>query len=104
MGVNDDLNQMFREVDPYELVAELHNQRWSKGMGVFQDRGQITAEEVRQEMPTLNRGDHIDYYHGRPLKLTIGDLFGSRVMYDRDAGAGTFQRCLEEAWLRTVCK
>jgi hypothetical protein len=99
--VNDDLIS-FKDLDPAEVLLALHNGTQPLGMGYLHNRPNLTLDEVRAEMAEWEKRDgrklRFDYYHGRPLKLTLDldeESFGGRL-YDRDAGRGAAQAVIDD--------
>lgn len=92
-------------IDKGDLLAALHNNTKPLGLGRLHDlKRDITGEEVRKEMGEyLVDGRHIDYYHGRPIKIFFGDAIDP-AMYDRDAGTGAFQRVVDKLREQAVAK
>lgn len=79
-------------LDEFAVIAALHNGTSPLGLGALHDVGQMTADQVRTELENVPRRDgklRFDYYHGRPLKVSVGNGTIDHVrLYDRDAGAG----------------
>lgn len=80
-------------LDEYAVVAALHNGTRALGMGALHDLCRdMTADEARTELEArrvTGKPMRFDYYHGRPLKVSVGDGKISGVwLYDRVAGTG----------------
>jgi hypothetical protein len=96
-------------IDLGELVAALHNGTRAIGFGSAQDLGRdMTPEEARDEAPLRIRNGVIsfDYFHGRPMKVTIDVTLGelrNAGLYDRDAsgGDGACQKAVDLARSRS---
>lgn len=92
------------DLDEAEVIAALHNGTRALGMGMLHDIGRITAEQVRADLDKegefgggflVNGMRRFDYFHGRPLKPSIGNgKINSLALYDRDAGQGAGERVL----------
>jgi len=79
-------------LDEFEVIAALHNGTQPLGLGMLHARPPMTAADVRAELTDDMRRSgafSFDYYHGRPLKVRVGNgqISGVRL-YDRDAGDG----------------
>lgn len=102
-------------IDEAVLVHALYHGTRALGMGVFQNVEGLTLDQVKRELeaaypkgdygiPAMNlpnatgeKNIYFDYYHGRPLKLTLDRVtktFEDRG-YDRDAGAGAAQKIVD---------
>lgn len=79
-------------LDEAEVIAALHNGTQPLGMGMLHNIGRISVERVREEIkdaPRINGCLSFDYYHGRPLKVRVGEgKLHNAWLYDRDAGEG----------------
>lgn len=85
-----------RGIDKAALLAALHNNTRALGLGMLHDLGRdITPDEVRKEMGH-SPWRFVDYYHGRPIKVAIGDDEISPRLYDRDAGEGKLAMIVNE--------
>lgn len=91
-----------RQVDAAKLLAALYNCTRPSGLGVLMDLNRpMTVDEATKILSDKEKFI-FDYLYGRPLKVgahgpdqTITDQ--SRVLYDRDAGQGAFDRAVEQA-------
>jgi hypothetical protein len=82
-------------IDRAILLAELYNGTQPLGMGVLRDIGSMSADLARELLG--GREIDVDYFCGRPIKVTIrNDEFDPRL-YDRDAGEGAAQRAVNRA-------
>lgn len=62
------------DIDPAALLATLHNNTVSVGMGKIHDIGRDIRVEEAQEIIDERDGDlRFDYVKGRPIKVTIED-------------------------------
>jgi hypothetical protein len=100
-----------KSYDAAALLVALHNNTRARGLGLLHETGPLTREEAesvladsRQQWVGDERYSHgfvLDYVRGRPIKVTAeadGAIDAlSQALYDRDAGAGAFQRALREA-------
>lgn len=81
----------FDGIDIAVLVHALYHGTHPLGMGVMYDQPGLTVEQVREDVESRNAFDgvlHIDYFHGRPLKVALdleSKTFDPRL-YNRDAG------------------
>ena len=91
-----------------EVLKALYDSSHCQGMGRFAavPDGTVTVEYCKD---ILRNFDHIDYLHGRVIKIDFsGDEIDERL-YDRDNGVGAAARAIDELrnkWLRggvTVC-
>lgn len=88
-------------LDKGAVLAALHNAAKPQGMGFLHARGDMIAAEVWAEYnaTTEDRKRFFwepDYFHGRPIKCNLtGDEFDPRL-FDRDAGAGSAARAIDE--------
>jgi hypothetical protein len=95
------------EVPADALLAALHNNAKSQGLGQLQDiRRNLTREEARkmiEESKSKDTGEYppfeFDWFLGRPLKVyqRIEDDVLEGRLYDRDNGEGSFARAVEQA-------
>jgi hypothetical protein len=88
-------------INKARLLAALHNNTRSRGMGVLADRGSnMTEQEAAEVIERHGVGGTtwFDYVHGRPIKVGFkGDVMLRADLYDRDApgGPGTAERIVE---------
>ena len=90
------------EVDAARLLMELHNHTRDVGTGVFNDRpiGLKVAQDVIAALEADGLDFDFDYFLGKPIKCwavdgVLGD--SDRLLFDRDAGAGMFDRAVAAA-------
>jgi hypothetical protein len=86
-----------RGIDKAELLAALHNGTQAVGYGILHDlKRDITVEEARKDWENMQRRGFgtFDYYHGRPLKVSLAGDVMFTFAYDRDAGPGTAERII----------
>lgn len=103
-------------IDEATLIHALYHGTRPLGMGVFQNIAGLTLEDVKTELdgaykrpeygiPHLDHPNQefdgtisFDYYHGRPLKLTLNtkDKTFEERLYDRDAGQGAAKAIVDK--------
>ena len=116
--MNDQIN--VTGLDLWELLAALHNGATTPRTVVctMQARGDITAEEAREEAQAGVRDDFrtvngvpfwADYLFGRPIKAFLkldpasGEVFLARAdLYDRDSGQGAAQKVVDSLRARRL--
>jgi hypothetical protein len=88
-------------IDEAELVHALYHGTRPLGMGYLHNNERLAIEDVRAALANYNADKgriHIDYFSGRPLKVTLNretKTFSPRL-YDRDAGTGEAARIVGE--------
>lgn len=94
----------FKGIDPAVLIHALYRGTQPLGMGVIHNQPGLTVDQVRDELKaeieSARAGRELlrfDYFHGRPLKVSLDlslEEFNPRL-YDRDAGQGSAQRIID---------
>ena len=118
--MNDEIS--YEGIDEAVLIHGLYHGTRPLGLGFLQNVDGLTVDQVRAELasaykrpeygvPALDAPNEehdgnirFDYFHGRPLKLTLNTkakTFAPRL-YDRDAGSGAAQRVVDS--LRVAAK
>lgn len=84
------------EVAADALLVALYNNAKPIGLGHLFDRGHLTRAEARKVIEAMN-AFQFDYLFGRPLKVYESEDGLDGRLYDRDNGAGSFDRAVEQA-------
>lgn len=90
----------FEGIEPHVLVHALYHGTRPLGMGYIHNRPNLSVEDTKEVLNEYARRGanadkiYIDYFFGRPLKVTLdltSKTFQTRL-YDRDAGQGAAAR------------
>ena len=81
-------------LDTAEVLVALRENSYEQGLGVLaKSNNGLTVKEARN---LLRKGTHFGYLKGKVLKVDLsGDEF-DEYLYDRDLGAGTAERVIDE--------
>ena len=91
-------------LDLAEVVHALYHGTTGLGMGRMQAVPSFTLDDARQVVKAISSDSppwgskfYIDYLHGRPLKVRLGEESGQLDLatYDRDAGQGCGQQVID---------
>lgn len=83
-----------RGLDKADLFARLYNAARPVGMGFLHyDPAKMTSEEAKR---VLAFSPYIDYYKGRPIKMSFASDEVDTALYDRDQGDGLGESIIEE--------
>ena len=91
----------FKDLRLDEVVLALYRGTRPVGLGFIHNKNDLSIDDVRKEladrMETRPKLLHIDYFFGRPLKVSLhldDEVFDPRL-YDRDAGSGAAACAIE---------